>query len=385
MHALGYLLQAICPVVHRVHGCHVCQENLRGADVGRRLVKADVLLARLQGEPVGRVAEPVHRFADDAAGHPAHLLLGGREVGRRRPAEPHRHPKPLHRADDDVRPKLAGRLGDDESQGVRRHDEVRPVLVECLPKAREVLQQAAGVGVLHERTAELRHGGKVIAVVVADDELHTEVLGACPQHVDRLGVHFVTHEELVLGLRVHGPGNHCHGLRCRGALVEQGGIGDLHAGQLADERLEVHQRLQAALGYLGLVGGVCRVPTWVLEEVAEDGAGHVRAVVAHAYEVLGDDVLREDRLDQGERPGLAQLSVGQVERDVAPHLRRDRLLDEVLKIANANDAAHFVHVPWRRAKVPVVEGVGWRQQFLDVHDLGATRGRRRECLGGWRA
>ena len=43
------------PVEHRVHGCHVSEEGLCRADVGGRLVAANVLLAGLQRQAV-RVA-----------------------------------------------------------------------------------------------------------------------------------------------------------------------------------------------------------------------------------------------------------------------------------------------------------------------------------------
>src|SRR5213078_3062197 len=41
--------QALGPVVHRVHARHHGQQHLRGADVARGLLAADVLLACLQG------------------------------------------------------------------------------------------------------------------------------------------------------------------------------------------------------------------------------------------------------------------------------------------------------------------------------------------------
>ena len=55
MHALRDPPQSFRPVVHRVHAGHHGQQYLGRADVARRLVTADVLLARLQGQPVGRL------------------------------------------------------------------------------------------------------------------------------------------------------------------------------------------------------------------------------------------------------------------------------------------------------------------------------------------
>ena len=59
-----------------------------------------------------------------------------------------------------------------------------------------------------------------------------------------------------------GP-RHVHGLDERGRAVVQRGVRDLHAGELADHRLELEQRLQRALGELRLVRActTCRTPS----------------------------------------------------------------------------------------------------------------------------
>ncbi|MCY1419974.1 hypothetical protein D9M71_355800 [compost metagenome] len=96
-----------------------------------------------------------------------------------------------------------------------------------------------------------------------------------------------------------------HGFGGGGGLVEQGGVGDLHAGQVADQGLEVQQGFQAALGDFRLVGGIGGVPGRVFQQVAQDRAGGVAGVVALADVVLEQLVLRGDGLDRGEGFGLA--------------------------------------------------------------------------------
>ena len=56
VNALGDRLDALRTVEDRIHRRHDGQQHLRGADVGRRLFAADVLLARLQRQAVGAVA-----------------------------------------------------------------------------------------------------------------------------------------------------------------------------------------------------------------------------------------------------------------------------------------------------------------------------------------
>src|SRR5919106_1375988 len=62
-------------------------QRLRGADVGRRLLAADVLLARLQRQHEAALAVDVDRLAGDAAGHAAQMLLRGGEEPERGAAE----------------------------------------------------------------------------------------------------------------------------------------------------------------------------------------------------------------------------------------------------------------------------------------------------------
>ena len=67
MHAPGDFAQALRPVVNRVHRGHDGEQNLRGADVARRLVAADVLLAGLEREAHRGLALRVVGDADEPA------------------------------------------------------------------------------------------------------------------------------------------------------------------------------------------------------------------------------------------------------------------------------------------------------------------------------
>ena len=123
---------------------------------------------------------------------------------------------------------------------------------------------------------------------------------------------------------------HRHRLGRGGALVEERRVGQVHAAQIADEGLEVEERLQPALADLGLVGRVGGVPSRVLEHVAGDDRRHHRAVVAHADE-------RRERLvplRQGSQLGrdlaLAPGS-GQGQRLVVADGRRHRFVDELVE------------------------------------------------------
>ena len=56
---------------------------------------------------------------------------------------------------------------------------------------------------------------------------------------------------------------HHHGLGGGGAFIQHGGVGDLQAGEIGDDGLEIQQGLQPALRNLGLVRRVGGVPAGV--------------------------------------------------------------------------------------------------------------------------
>ena len=101
--------QPVGPVVDRVHRRHDGQQHLRGADVGGRLLPADVLLTGLQREPERGGAVRVVGHPDQPAGELPLDLGAHRDEPRVRTAEPERHAEPLRGADRDVRADLAGR------------------------------------------------------------------------------------------------------------------------------------------------------------------------------------------------------------------------------------------------------------------------------------
>ena len=95
-------------VIDRIHRGDHGEQHLRGADIGGRLLAADMLLAGLQCQPVGRRAARVHGKADDAAGQRALQRIAHRHKGRMRPAITHRHAKALRRPHGDISAKFSG-------------------------------------------------------------------------------------------------------------------------------------------------------------------------------------------------------------------------------------------------------------------------------------
>ena len=132
---------------------------------------------------------------------------------------------------------LAEEIGGDAGQAA--------TCVDALDHRCEVADTAGGARVLDEDPEGV--GGLDVRPRIADDHLDPERLGAGGDDRDRLGVAVGVDEEHV-GLDVTRPAHHRHGLGRCGALVEERGVGQLHAGQVAHHRLVVEERLEPPLG-----------------------------------------------------------------------------------------------------------------------------------------
>ena len=95
-----------------------------------------------------------------------------------------------------------------------------------------------------------------------------------------------------------------HGLCGGGGLVQHGRVGNGHGRQIANHGLEIDQSLHAALANLCLVGCVGRVPSRVFQNIAQDHARGVGAVIALADETLEDFVLLRHGFELGQCTSL---------------------------------------------------------------------------------
>ena len=258
VHALGDGLQAAGPVVHRVHAGHDGQQHLRGADVARGLLAADVLLARLQRHAQRAPALRVLGHADDAARHDARVgVLRGEErrvraavahaarrsAGRCPPRRPRRTrpaasaasaPAGPRRRSPGHRPRAPSRRRRGSRAPRRRWPGTAAARRRTSWRSGPTLRWSPTTTSMPSGSARVRTTSIVCGWQVSDDEEGAAVLS--PLGAQRQG----------------------HGLGGGGALVEQRGVGDLQAGEVDHHGLEVEQRLQPALGDLRLVGRVLR-------------------------------------------------------------------------------------------------------------------------------
>ena len=283
-------------VVHGVHARDDGEERLRGAHVARRLFATNVLLARLKSHAQRGLAVRVDRDADDAPRELAHQGRFAREERGMRAAVAQRYaealsaPVPtafssseLSRGDEERQCQKIARHGDGRAGGVSSGDEAPPIVNAAV--ARRILQEDT------EHAGRLR--GEVERSGVAHEDVDPVRNGAGPEHVDRLRMAVVGHEDRAAPVACGGRRrlHHVHRLRGGGGFVEKRRVRDLERRQVADHRLEVEQRFEPALRDLRLVRRVLRVPAGVLEHVALDDGRRDALRVPHSEETLPELVL----------------------------------------------------------------------------------------------
>ena len=384
-------------VVDGVHARHHGEQHLRCADVGRRLLAPDVLLPGLQGQPVGRRPHGVDRDPDEAPGQGALESRAHAHVAGVRATEPHRHAEALGGPDGDVGAPLPGRCRQGQREEVGGCRDERPGVVGGRREGGQVVQGTVHRGVLHEDAEHLGTAGRGAQLVggghggeVGDDDRDAQGCCAGAHHPEGLWEDLGVDEQHGVCRGLARTAHQGHRLGRGRRLVEQRGPGDRQAGQVADDGLEVEQRLEPALGDLGLVGRVGGVPGGVLEHVALHHGRGEGAVVAepdhrgdpavaggHLTKLLEHGGLRRGRLD--------------VERLRATDAARHGGVDEVCERAAADDLEHRGDVVLARADVAgrergQVGGGGAHERLLKADDVdvspSVTARRRAGCSRG---
>ena len=210
-----------------------------------------------------------------------------REVAGVRSAESHWHTETLGAAERDVGADVAGRGDQRQRQQVGADRDQRAALVRGGHQLGPVDRRTAGAGQLRDHPEEVAVGQA--CAKVGGDDLDAKRLGAGGQDRGGLAVHVGVDGQPVRR-PAHRPVHQRHRLGGGGALVEHRGVGDLESGQVGDHRLEVQQRLEAALADLRLVRGVGGVPGGVLKYVAAQHRWRQRVEVALPDHRHGDGV-----------------------------------------------------------------------------------------------
>ena len=185
------------------------------------------------------------------------------------------------------------------------------------------------------------------------EDVDAEGFHAGDEDINDVGMEAVGDDEGVrVRLGVEGQGA---GFGAGGAFIEQGSVGDVEGGEVADEGLEIEQSFEAALGDFGLVGGVGGVPAGVFEEVSEEDRGREGIVVTEAEEGADDLVLAHDGAEALEGLLFGE-GVGEEEGGAGADAFGDDLVHELVEGAAAEGAEHFLRLAGRGTDVSTGEG-----------------------------
>jgi hypothetical protein len=206
------------------------------------------------------------------------------------------------------------------------------------------------------RTGVLEQHAEILALVqrfagFGHHDVDIEVLGPVFQDVQGLRQNGrVDQETAGFRLAVH-PLEHGHGFRRGGGFVQQGCIGDRHAGQVADHLLEVQKRFEPALGNFCLVGRVGCVPARIFQYVALNDRRQDGFVIPQADHIVLNLV------QTGNFPQFRQCAgfthrIRQVQCFIQLYRGRQCPCDQLFQRRDSDLSQHFFHMFVTRSDMP---------------------------------
>ena len=214
---------------------------MRCADVARRFLTTNVLLAGLQRHAQGHIAVTVFRNTDDTAGHVTlELILSAEESGVWT-TKSHRHTEALGVTETDVGTPFTGRRNECERHDVCGTRNKSTTGMHTLCELFVVVDLTAVVRVLnHPADIALIERG---CGIVTKHQFNFQMLCTTAQHIDGLRENFVVYKKLICSclfffLR-HAVQKQDHRFCSSCSFIEQGGVGNRQSCKVAHHGLEV--------------------------------------------------------------------------------------------------------------------------------------------------
>ena len=200
---------------------------------------------------------------------------------------------------------------------------------------------AVGAGILEDRAKD---GTCVQRIRISDLHLDAQRRGAGFDDRDGLRMAVAVDKEgCVIGLGPAAALGHRHGFRRSGGLIQQGRVGHIEPGQVADHGLEVQQRLKPALADLGLIGRVRRVPGRVFQDVAQDRRRGGGAIVSLTNQRGQNGVLARHLFHVKQRIAFGHRRAP-VQRVFLPDRGWDGGIDQLVQRLEADHLEHIAHL-----------------------------------------
>ena len=212
-----------------------------------------MLFTGLEGEHEGSLVPVILGHADDTPWHLTDEFLRTAHIAHVGAAEEHGNTQALTVAHSDVGTPLTRGLQHGEISGDTVHDKERLLFVTGLGEAREVLDDAIDIRLLHHHTGHTALGESGLQVVdvghtiLRGDGLQFDTLmqGVGVEHLTCLGIQGTRHQHLILFL-AGGHGHH-HGLGSGSRTVVHRGVADVHARQFGHHTLIFKDIMERAL------------------------------------------------------------------------------------------------------------------------------------------
>ena len=208
-----------------------------------------MLFPGLQGHAQGLFFIYVDGDADDAAGHVSLVAFPGGKVGRMGPSVENRNTKTLAGSNHHIGSPFTGGGEQHQAHEIRSNGHGHFTGVRFFRKGPVVPDLPIRCRVLHQAAKEKFVFRQVR--ISSEDQFNTQWL--CPgyKHIPCLRENIFVNEEMVSTGFCRGPRTgivqHDHGFGSGCSFIQQGGIGNLHPGEIHDHRLEIQQCFQPSL------------------------------------------------------------------------------------------------------------------------------------------
>ncbi len=210
-----------------------------GADVGSRLVAADMLLTRLKSQTISGTTMCIDRLTNDTARNDARQWLGYCEICSMWTTKAHWNAIALHRADSHVSAPLGRRFQNGQRQRIGNSDN-QSALGLCIgDDSGEVAINATRIRPWND------DGSGVVVNSTSGFNLPAKRLCTGVNHIHALRVQIACKQNARALVAVMANSN-AHSFSNGSCFIQQRCTGNRQAGKLGNERLEVEQKLQTA-------------------------------------------------------------------------------------------------------------------------------------------
>ncbi len=184
-----------------------------------------------------------------------------------------------------------------------------------------------------------------------DNHLKAEGFGTGAHHIQRLRMDVGCDEEAVRAFQFADAFCHRHRFSGGGCFIQQRSGGDIEAGQIERDLLEIEQGFKTPLRHFRLIRGISGVPARVLQHITQDHRRQLHGGVTHANVRLKALVTTGQGFQFSER-GIFGGGLPHLRRCDELNIFRHDLPDQRVERFCANAVQHLLLLRGVRANMP---------------------------------